>query len=496
MRSIASGMALRWRNPDKLSRLGVLLLAVGLPVLASGLTDKVAFLHPLPFALDFLVIAIIATFGGYAPPLVAVGLALLSHAYFASHGHLLRGIDHTDLLRGLLMLVLVLILCNSLERFRRARERHELALRVLEERTKALGETLNASKCASWTLDLESGRSARWYRGSYPIFGRPFDEIEALPSLRPLIHSEDQPRFPALVATMQTSHQPVVFEFRTIWPNGEMHWMEMRATRVLGPGCVWRGVTVDITERKIAELTLIRQEKLAAMGRLASTVAHEINNPLEAVTNLLYLAGQDDSISDLTRAYLATAEKELARLGDITRLTLGFVRNSSVRQTLTLASVVEEVFSIFRHRYEMKNIQIVQRVDREVQISMAPHELRQILTNLISNAADALNVEYPRVAIHIASAGEKAVLTLEDNGTGIAPDALPRIFDPFFTTKADVGTGIGLWVTRELVESNQGTITAESGDLGNGMRTRFQIELPLVLSTSEGVDAPVLEAQV
>jgi len=496
MKLIVSRIALLWRVPAEASRLGVLLLAVGLPILASGLTYKLTILHPVPLALDFLAISFIATFGGYLPSLIAVASALFSRECFMSFGRPAGSIDPSDLLRGMLMLVLVLILCNSLERFRKARERHEQALHVLEERTEALGESLNASKCASWTLDLESGRSARWYRGSYPIFGRPFDEIEALPSLRPLIYSEDEPRFPVLVATMRSSHQPVVFEFRTIWPNGEMHWMEMRATRVPGVGCVWRGVTVDITERKIAELTLIRQEKLAAMGRLASTVAHEINNPLEAVTNLLYLAGQDEAISELTRSYLTTAEKELARLGDITRLTLGFVRNSSVRQTLTLASVVEEVFSIFRHRYEMKGIHVLQRIDREVQISIAPHELRQILTNLMSNAADALNVEDPCVAIHIASAGEKAVLTLEDNGTGIAADALPRIFDPFFTTKADVGTGIGLWVTRELTESNQGSITAESGDLGNGMRTRFSIEFPLVFSTAEGVDAPLLEVRV
>jgi PAS domain S-box-containing protein len=494
--SIVTRIALLWRSPEEVNRLGVILLAVGLPVLASGLTSKLAMLHPVPLALDFLAISFIATLGGYSPALVAVAAALLSHMYFMHPGKPLWFLAGADLLRGSLMLVLVLVLCNSLERFRKARERHEHALHVLEERTEALGESLNASKCASWTLDLESGRSARWYRGSYPIFGRPFAEIEAMPTLRPLIYDDDQPRFPGLVDTMRSSHQPVIFEFRTKWPNGEIHWMEMRATRVPGNGCVWRGVTVDITERKIAEMTLIRQEKLAAMGRLASTVAHEINNPLEAVTNLLYLAGQDESMSEITRAYLDTAEKELARLGDITRLTLGFVRNSSVRQTLTIASVVEEVFSIFRHRYEMKGIHVLQRIDPDVQISIAPHELRQILTNLMSNAADALNVEDPCVAIHITSAGEKAVLTLEDNGTGIAADALPRIFDPFFTTKADVGTGIGLWVTRELVESNQGSITAESGDLGNGMRTRFSIEFPLVFSTSEGVEAPLLEVRV
>jgi signal transduction histidine kinase len=102
------------------------------------------------------------------------------------------------------------------------------------------------------------------------------------------------------------------------------------------------------------------------------------------------------------------------------------------------------------------------------------------LTNLISNAADALNVERPRVSIQILAEPPNAVLILEDNGTGIPVDVLPRVFDPFFTTKADVGTGIGLWVTRELVENNHGMIAVESGALEDGMATRFRIELPLV----------------
>jgi signal transduction histidine kinase len=127
---------------------------------------------------------------------------------------------------------------------------------------------------------------------------------------------------------------------------------------------------------------------------------------------------------------------------------------------------------------ESRNIQVIRRFQPGVEASIVPHELRQILTNLISNSVDALTVPGPILAVQIAAGPESTRLIIEDNGRGIPPSALDRIFEPFFTTKHNVGTGIGLWVTRELVQSNGGRIHAESGDLLDGMRTRFQIEFP------------------
>ncbi len=296
-------------------------------------------------------------------------------------------------------------------------------------------------------------------------------------TLGPLLHPDDQVRFPELVQQMRTSVEPIFWEYRTTWPNGETHWLEMRARRLTGPSIVWRGLTVDVTERKLAESALLRSEKLAAMGRLASTVAHEINNPLESVTNLLYLANSDPALSADTRTYLRTAELELARLGEITRLTLGFVRNSAGPREVVLAEVVEDVLSIFRHRLESRGIQVVREFAHGVHVKLAAHELRQILTNLISNASDALHGPGSKLAIRIFDEAGLCGFTIEDNGSGIPVSVLSRVFDPFFTTKPEVGTGIGLWVTRELVESNGGRIAAESGELTGGMKTRFRVEL-------------------
>jgi signal transduction histidine kinase len=214
------------------------------------------------------------------------------------------------------------------------------------------------------------------------------------------------------------------------------------------------------------------------MGRLASTVAHEINNPLEAAINLLYLARTDPAVVGTTNEWLHTAERELARLGNITRLTLGFVRTSARHSNLDLADTVDDVLSIFRHRYEVKDIQIDCDYQRGVTVCLPPHELRQIVTNLISNAIDAISAADSRIAIRVQREGNLAVFLLEDSGVGIPAAQLPRIFEAFYSTKTDVGTGIGLWVTKELVEKNGGRISVQSGDLPLDMKTRFRVEFP------------------
>jgi len=235
----------------------------------------------------------------------------------------------------------------------------------------------------------------------------------------------------------------------------------------------------SIAERKLAEAAVLRSEKLAAMGRLASTIAHEINNPLEAVTNLIYLARGEANTSEAAQSYLEIAEKELARLAHITRLTLGFVRNTGVRADVDLAAAIEEVLFILHHRLQNSSVRVDRRFQPGVSITIAPHELRQVVTNLLSNATDATSLTGSAIVITTRSQDGKAILLVEDDGDGIPAANLQRIFEPFFSTKLEVGTGIGLWVTREIVLKSGGAITAESGDLSNGMSTCFRVEFPL-----------------
>jgi PAS domain S-box-containing protein len=457
----------------QISRVAVWLLAVVLPILSSVITAHFAFLHIVPFALHVLSVVFIAMVGGVGPAIVAVAASILSNFY------LVRGAsgDPEQLwITSLRCLVLVLIgvLVSTMNRVRLR------ALTALEERTEALMLSQQCSRCASWSYDPRD--KTRWQRGGFEVFGVPFDELEKLASPIELIHPEDQAEVRSAVVEMLATRGPLHMEYRVIFPNGELHWSEARGTPVPGKLPIWRGVTFDITERKLAESALLRSEKLAAMGRLASTVAHEINNPLEAVTNLLYLARSEAEPGSASQSYLATAEAELARLSDITRLTLGFVRNSSNPRNVDPAETFDEVLSIFRHRFEMKNIRVECSYEMGVAIHIAAHELRQIVTNLISNAADALAESGAVLSIRLSRADGIALLMVEDNGSGISEANQRRIFEPFFSTKQDVGTGIGLWVTRELVEKNGGSISVRSGELEGGMKTAFRIEFPLATS--------------
>ena len=456
------------------------LFAVFTAIACSAISVNVSFFHSIPYALAFLAITIFATVYGMPLSVFLAILSIAARAVFRAIAFPGQPVlTYFDLLASGVTLIAAILVSLLTRNRRRASSQLEIAHVALQERTDALVESLHSSKCASWTLDADSGNGPQWYGGSYQILGRPFAEAEQLDSFLALLHPEDRDRIAGLIQQLKTAVDPVLCEFRAPWPNGDLHWFEMRATRVPGSAPLWRGLTMDITERKCTESALLRSEKLAAMGRLASTVAHEINNPLEAVTNLLYLAQKDTNLSPGTQAYLVTAEQELARLGDITRLTLGFVRSSSTRRNIEIAPIADEVLSIFRHRLESKGVHIERIYQPEVSVEIAPHELRQILTNLISNAADAVNGTPSCIAIRIQQDGASAVqLIVEDSGTGIDPAALPRIFEPFFTTKDDIGTGIGLWVTRELVESNGGRINAESGTLLHGVKTRFTIEFP------------------
>ena len=459
-------------------------LAVILPILGTVLTQHMAFLHGIPNSTNLLAVVIVAFLGGLPPSIVAIAVALLARTLY-----LIVTPDHTfslfyEVLHFVIMVAAALVVWFMNRNRRESEEKLEATLIALEERTDDLVSSLNSSRCACWTLDLDSGRSERWYSGSYQVYGRPYSELEQLSSLQPLVHPDDDLRLQEVMLLMRTSWEPVVFEHRVIWPNGEVHTLEMRGNRVAGKRCVWRGVTLDITERKKTEAALLRAEKLAAMGRLASTVAHEINNPLESVTNLLFLARSSQHLDAETQMYLATAERELARLSNITRLTLGFVRTSASADETEVAEVVNDVLSIFNHRFDTKGVKVERQYEPEVSITIAPHELRQIVTNLIANAADAVGLDHARIRIRIAREGEKAVLEVEDNGEGIDPEHLPRIFEAFFSTKEEVGTGIGLWVTRELVEKNGGRIYAHSStekSLPSGASTQFRVEFPATL---------------
>jgi PAS domain S-box-containing protein len=348
---------------------------------------------------------------------------------------------------------------------------------LYEDQVKALGLAQQAAKCAAWVLDVEK-RQVKFLPGGFEVFGIPFADLgDREPIL--FIEAEDRPHVEDCLKNTMTTGAPFTPEFRLRWPNGEMHWQESRGVLDAQNPQLIRGTTFDITERKHAEMSLLRAEKLAAVGRIASTIAHEINNPLASVTNLLYLTLLDPSLGDQARGYLRSAEEELCRLSNVTRLTLSYVRPQNQAREIDPADVIESVLTLFHVRLEAKNIRVERLSPTPFRIRIYVDELQRIVTNLLANAIDAVGLSGGIIRIALARREALAAIAIEDNGVGIPEHRADRIFDPFFTTKEEVGTGIGLWVTKELVEKNGGTICFRSGPLEHGMRTRFELRFPI-----------------
>jgi PAS domain S-box-containing protein len=225
--------------------------------------------------------------------------------------------------------------------------------------------------------------------------------------------------------------------------------------------------SAEITRQKQAEAALMQSEKLAAVGRLASSIAHEINNPLESVTNLLYLA-KNTSLPPDAREYLDTAERELHRVSAITNLTLRFHKQTTNPAHVACDQLIGEVLSIYQGRLVNSNIAVEMRSRARHPVCCFEGEIRQVISNLIGNAIDAMHPHGGRLLLRTREAreqrtGAKGVLiSVADTGPGISPQTAERIFEPFFTTKGFSGTGLGLWISQEIVHRHQGRLSVRS----------------------------------
>jgi PAS domain S-box-containing protein len=250
-----------------------------------------------------------------------------------------------------------------------------------------------------------------------------------------------------------------------------------------------RGVVMvfrDVTLEKHSQDVMRKAEKLAAAGRLAATVAHEINNPLEAVCNLIYIVRHTPDLPEEVQGYLHMAEQELDRVSHITRQTLGFYRDSSEPEPVQVRAVVESVMKLYDNKMKSKQIAVELKVADCPPVQGLQGELKQLVANLVSNAADAVG-NGGRIRISVSPAfraqGNGVEVRVADNGPGVAVENRGRIFEPFFTTKQDVGTGLGLWVSKEIAGRHGGSIEIsldKDNDLGGAVFTVF---LPLEAQT-------------
>jgi len=274
----------------------------------------------------------------------------------------------------------------------------------------------------------------------------------------------------------------VNIEFRLRRNDGEYRWFLVRALPIFDEGNVvrWFGSCTDIEEMKRSQELLIRSEKLASTGRMAATVAHEINNPLAVVTNTLYLALSDQNLSDQTRSHLELAQRELARIAHLTQQTLGFYRERSEPAVVKMSTVADGVAEIFESKFRQKHVELVRGFADNDEIWIVEGELRQIISNLLANALDVAP-DHSRITMRttrlpaINGKPETVQFTLADCGPGIPAELREKIFEPFFTTKLAYGTGLGLWVTRSLTIKHSGTIRVRSP---KGMGAIFSVRFP------------------
>ena len=310
-----------------------------------------------------------------------------------------------------------------------------------------------------------------WNTSAERMFGYKENEIVGK-SITVLIPPELQHDEVIILSKIKAGERIDHFQTVRLKKNGERFDVSLTVSPVKdGQGNIVGAAKIlrDVTEQKKIESALHTSERLASVGRLAATVAHEINNPLEAVTNFIYLAKQQPDVPEKIRRYLDSADAALARVAHIAQQTLGFYREHSQPTLLPLSEVLDDVLAIYERKFKFKELHLERRITPGLTICAFEGELKQMLSNLITNAFDASRqggkiIIAARRSGHLQNGRIGVRFTIADNGVGISAPDKQHLFMPFFTTKKDIGTGLGLWITRDLLKTRGGQIRLRSRD--------------------------------
>jgi PAS domain S-box-containing protein len=361
------------------------------------------------------------------------------------------------------------------------------AARALQRETsERLRQALDAAQLGTWIWDRATDIIDLDERAGALFHAEPHVPITRTELRKRAVAVEDQAYASENLQQFLETGGIYSAEYRVESVDGIRTWVSASGNATFAPngtdiiGMV--GTVQDITNRKIQESALRQSEKLAATGRLAATIAHEINNPLEAVTNLIYLSRTDPDVPEPVQQLLETADTELARVAQIAQQTLGFYRDTTRPVEINLTDLIHSVVDLFERKMISSRIDCTLDLEPGLCIHGLQGEMRQVFSNLVVNAIDAsASVEKP-CRIHVRArhrSGQRngVSILVSDQGSGIPPEVRTRIFSPFFTTKQSIGTGLGLWVTRGFVEKQGGSIRFRSRtDTPSG--TIFRVYLP------------------
>jgi PAS domain S-box-containing protein len=491
------------------------LLGGGAAVIAVLLTYTIGPLRNFPMLLAFPAVVLSSLFlGMWGGVLCAFTEAVLVDLYLARSSSISHNGDVKEALRLTFFLLILILLSRGMRRLGHqsaqlktqelekqlalAEAEHKLAeeraraSEELRERDELLKIALEVNGMGMWVWDLRENAAY----GSDPvcdIVGSEPGSANRLPRnwLR-VLHPEDAASVRTALAKVRATGRDYHQQYRLLSPDGSVRWMESQgkcqhdsagsATRVVG-------VLADVTHRKLTEEAMLRTEKLAVAGRLAASVAHEINNPLSAVGNLLYLISTAEDAGEI-KNYARQAMDELMRISLITQQTLQFHRQPGAPANTLLSEIVAGVMTLFRGKLRSAGIEVEVRADQEVPVACMPSEIHQVFANLVGNAIDAMP-QGGRILLRLRptrdwrdgkSRGMR--VTIADSGMGMNRATMRRIFDPFFTTKTETGTGLGLWVVAQMLERRHGHVRVWSWRNAITSGTAFSVFLPF-LKTSE-----------
>jgi len=241
-------------------------------------------------------------------------------------------------------------------------------------------------------------------------------------------------------------------------------------------------VARDITDRKRVQEALIQSEKLAATGRMAAAIAHEINNPLEAVTNLAYLLTMDPTLNETARSYAQMMLDEIGRASEITKQTLSFYRESGRPSEFDVRALLDNVITLNRPKLLRRDVKIITDYRQSEILFGYAAEIRQVFANLMLNAIDAVQDGGTiKVRVRVKGAGQqrRIVVSVADDGSGIKAEHRSKLFEPFFTTKGTKGNGLGLWVSQGIVKKHGGAVRMRSSVGPKRSGTVFTVVLPI-----------------